>query len=169
MKYLMILALFVSPAALGKANCDVHRIYCAIVKLNPTINRAKAMKASNVLYKAAKHYKIDPMTSVGIIQQESGWDMGLAVVAHTNGAVDLGVAQINVKTAKDFGLSVPKLAVDPVYSLWAHAKILRHKVKVCRSKGWASGSEWSCYHSYSKNHRKRYERKAARWLVALRS
>ena len=122
------------------------------------------MRFSNTIYSAAKYYNLDARQMVAIIHQESRWDESVAVVVHNNGSIDLGLAQINQQTAIDYDLDIAQLIADPHYSIWAHAKILEQKIKVCQLKRVPASETWSCYHSYTKKHRKKYEKLVRRWL-----
>jgi hypothetical protein len=91
MKYLaIILLLLVSSADVeARPDCGRHPIFCKIVELRPSIDKAFAMEASNYIHASSKHYGTDPMESVAIIHQESSWREALvdAYVVHQNGSV----------------------------------------------------------------------------------
>ena len=63
-----------SGAAMAGANaqfCKRNSIYCAIVKLKPTIDKKFAMDLSNSIYKYSRRNNVDPYRVVAIAMQES--------------------------------------------------------------------------------------------------
>lgn len=160
----MILLVVVLCAVEAKVDCSIHEIYWHIKRLNPSMNSREAMKHSNTIYRAAEYYNLNPRHMVAIIQQESSWDDSVAVVVHRNGSIDLGLAQINQRTAQAYGLDVGRLIAEPSYSIWAQAKILKRKIRTCLMKGLKHDRAWSCYHSYTRQHRAKYEKLVRRWM-----
>lgn len=164
MRFIGILIALSVPMASVAASCDKHPINCHIRTLRSDLDPADSMRLSNVLHEVAAHYKLDPKVLVAVLYQESRIDESIAMVVHKNGSIDLGLAQINKRTAKDYGLDITKLMADSTYSLWAMGLIMRRKVNVCKRLGRAKGTEWSCYHSYTTKHRRVYERQVRRFL-----
>jgi len=57
-------------------DCNVHKIYCKIVELQPAVDKDWALKLSNLLYEKSKELSVDgiildPFRSVAIAMQES--------------------------------------------------------------------------------------------------
>ena len=170
MRHLLALLAFGSSSVYA-VDCDRHKIYCKIVKLKPSINKSFAMEASNHIYAASRHYKTDPMITVAIAMQESSWrnvDRYETVLTkkgeYVRGVSDIGVTQFHVNTVKNLGLDTQRLRTDLNYHIWEHTKLLKRKMRVCKSKGLAKGREWSCYHSYSPALNKHYAKLVGRFL-----
>ena len=180
MKYLVVLMLLGFSVNAHAANCKTHRIYCKIVKLQPRINKAKAMKISNIIYTKAKSIGIDPMISVAILNQENRFrdvntyqidrkvvekcdkKMCTKVITEVHRVADMGIAQINIKTAVDYGFDIKRLYDhDLEYALEVHFAILKSKIKMCKSLG---NDAWSCYHSKTQEHRLKYIKMVSRYL-----
>jgi hypothetical protein len=161
---LALLAFGFSNTAEAKVDCNRHKIYCKIKKLQPRIKYARAMQISNYIYRLARAHNIDPMVSVAILHQENRFrdvhtyeverDVkeechATSCVKHVtehHEVVDLGIAQINVKTAIYHGFDIQRLYDhDTEYAIEAHMVILASKIKACTKQ---FGEEaWSCYHS----------------------
>jgi len=174
MRYFLLALLLVSPTtALADSptpHCKRHPIYCKIVELRPDIDRRFAMELSNYIHKASKHFKTDPMVSVAIAMQESAIrniNRHDAVITPTltyvEGVSDIGIFQIHVNTVKYYNINPDWLMHDIQYQVWQHTKILRKKMDTCKTKGWEQGSEWVCYHSYTKKHRAVYKKLVNRY------
>ena len=160
-------------------NCNIHKIYCAIKKLKPSIKHEVAKPLSDYLYIYSKKYNLDPMISVSIAMQESSFRN--IVVTHRGVSIkdidgpvqtivtDIGIFQINAATAKHFKLHISSIKHDLEYAVAAHFKILSHKQKVCKAKFNLPDNEaWGCYHSYTKKQRLKYIRLVNRYLVKIR-
>lgn len=172
MKIKLILLYVLFLPTLKAIDCSRNPIYCHIVKLSPLIDRTKAMQLSNTIYKEAKTINLDPMISVAILMQESSFKhvntykktesteeycsdsyctKNITIIATV---VDLGIAQINVRTAVDYKLDLNMLYNrNTEYALKAHFTILKDKVNQCKHLG---EEAWSCYHSFTEEHRLRY-------------
>jgi len=175
MKYLFII-LYVfgfigTPIAWG-LDCSKHKIYCKIVELRPNIDKKWAMKFSNIIYVKAKAYKMDPLRSVAIAMQESSLrqinrkqavlvpnevcdDMGECETSYAivSGYSDISIWMFHVRTLKSFSID-PSLAQSSLeYATEKHFEILKHKIKACKRLG---KEAWSCYHSATPRHRKKY-------------
>ena len=176
-KLLLTLMLF-SSTAYAKVDCKVHKIYCKIVKLNPSIDTEFAFELSNLLYKKAKEYGTDPMVSVAIAMQESslrninrttqGYLEKDCDSTHQKSAMcvvpvvtDIGIFQIHVYTAKNYGFNMESLMTDIEYQVDSHLKILKQKLKNCRHLG---KEAWSCYHSTTPKYRLKYVKDVSRYL-----
>lgn len=121
----------------SEVECSKHPIYCQIRKNNPSLKKSKAMEISNVIYKATKKYKIPSRIYTAILMQESGYNP--KAVNQTCGVEDLfisnsidnikcvfndiGIAQINVETAKAYGFDLKRL-LELKYGTYAGAEVL---------------------------------------------
>lgn len=168
--YLFASLLFLFNVYAG-VDCNKHSIYCHIVKLNP--GAPKAMELSNYLYKYSTKYDTDPHISVAIAMQESSLRNrnryvygsfvnceGKRVVRKV--ATDIGLFQFHVRTIENMNIDSQRLQLDLEYAVEQHVKLLKHKMKVCKSKG--IDNTWGCYHSYTKEKRDEYVRKVRRFL-----
>lgn len=160
---------------LRNLDCSIHRIYCRITELQPNIDLNFAFHLSNLIFQEARKYNKDPMISVAIAMQESSlnninrveWvsdDKGNII----RGYSDIGIFQIHAMTAKEFNLDANRLMHDVQYQVQSHFKILKRKVSVCSQKRERlkvePGTEWSCYHSYTPEIRKRYKKLVERYI-----
>lgn len=184
MKALLLFTLLFSvaaPKAFGKVDCKRHKLYCKIIKLQPTINKAFALKLSNKIYRKAKKYKMNPFLSLAIINQESSLrnlnSFKRSVIGETTHCstyqcfkttvirqeiLDLGITQINVASAKYYGFDIDKLAALNIdYALEAHFVILKEKIRECSRFG---DTAWACYHSATPKHREKYIKAVRRFL-----
>lgn len=184
MIFLTSLAILVSTAeakdkhdedTLRNLDCSIHRVYCRITSLQPSIDLNFAFYLSNLVYQYAKKYNKDPMISIAIAMQESSlnninrveWvvnDKGETI----RGYSDIGIFQIHAMTAKEFNLDANRLMHDIEYQVASHFEILKRKVAVCKQKREklkvAVGNEWSCYHSYTPEIRKKYKKLVERYM-----
>lgn len=149
---LTLLLLGCITSSIVKADhCVDHPIYCQILKVQPKVDKRLAMQASNILHVAAKHYGYDPMISVAIGMQETGWrpqDRYRTLASGETVVTDIGLMQFYVPTVLDFDLDIDRLRNDLNYHIWQHAKLLKRKMNICKRYGWAEGEEWSCWHIY---------------------
>jgi len=171
MKNLFLLIFCLSSSYSFAVDCSLHKIYCRIVELKPGVNKSFAMELSNYLYAASKHYGTNPMISVAIAMQESSLrniDRYETVLTskgrYVKGVTDIGVFQFHVTTIKNLNIDAPRLRSDLRYATWQHVKLLARKQRICERKKWAEGVEWSCYHSYTKKHRRAYVEKVGKYL-----
>ena len=180
MKYFIVLMLLGFSANAYAVNCKTHKVYCKIVKLQPRINKAKAMKISNIIYRHATAIGVNPMVSVAILNQENrfrnvntyqidrkvveecGEKMCSKTIVETHKVVDMGIAQINIRTAVDYGFDIKRLYDHDVeYALEAHFIILKSKIRMCSKLG---VDAWSCYHSATPEYRLKYIKMVSRYL-----
>lgn len=173
------LALTASYTAYAK-DCNTHKVYCRILKLTPKIDKDRAMKLSNLIYREAKKYDIDPMISVAILKQENRFrdvhtyetsrdvieecyeTSCVKRVNELHEVVDIGVAQINVKTAVYNGFDLDRLySHDLEYAIECHMFLLNKKMKLCKELG---EEAWSCYHSKTPQFRTKYVEMVSRFL-----
>lgn len=180
MKYFIAIMLLGFSVNAYAENCKIHKIYCKIIKLQPRIDKVKAMKISNIVYTNAKAIGIDPMVSIAILNQENRFrdentyhierkviekcdkKMCTKTVTEIYKVADMGIAQINIKTAIDYGFDIKRLYDhDLEYALKAHLTILKSKIKMCKKLG---ADAWSCYHSKTPIHRLKYIKMVSRYL-----
>lgn len=178
-----LLMAFVTTSVSAKTFCERNRIYCKMIKLRPDIDREWAMNFSNILYKKAKKYKIDPMISVAIAMQESSLgryffnaktiirpagncyenfytsDKGKKYCVEDE-PTDVGNFQFSAKTMEHYKIDLSEL-LNLEYEIEWHLKILKHKMKVCSD---LKDAAWSCYHSFTPKFRKDYKKLVERYL-----
>lgn len=140
MKKLLLPLILFSSVTYG-ADCAKHPIFCQIKKNKPSIKNRYAMKLSNVIYKAAKKYKISSKVYTAILKQESNYTLsakgcskGLMEVKNpkkkgvtfveVKTCNDFGMSQVNYRTAKRYKIDTMKLIVNLDYSVMSGAKIL---------------------------------------------
>lgn len=124
-----------------------------IVKLNPYLSEKKAKMIANEITKGAKRVGMDPLPSVAIAFLESSFQIDAV-----SGTGDYGMFQINLKTAKDFGIPINQLGTLKG-QVQAHFQILKQKVKVCSELEKLQIDqvpEWTCYHSFTPKFRLKY-------------
>lgn len=182
MKYLIMLVMLLAPFTAEAAACDAanHPIYCRILKLNPRVNKDFAFRLSNIIHKEASKYNIDPMLSLAILMQENSFNEVntfrveehidrhcdekncYEVITKKKKAIDLGIAQINVRTALHYGLDINRLFDhDLEYAIQGHFRILSDKIRSCSHLG---PEAWTCYHSATEDKRNIYLNLVERFL-----
>lgn len=152
--------------------CEKHPIYCHIKNLRPSLPNRAAMELSNHIFRNARRFHINPRVAVAIAYQENRF-RDTVVKHYRHGklvSVDVGVWQLSVRTIgnynKQFNWNIDRLRLewDLDYQTAVAFRIMRRKQRICSKRGWAVGSEWSCYHSFTRKHRMEYERDVKRWL-----
>lgn len=139
MNRILLLSFLFSISVFADVDCNKHKIYCQIKKNSPKMPYKRAMKLSNIIYKAAKKYKIPANIYTAILKQESNYhleakgchkgimslnaDDGIAM-AEVKICSDFGISQIYYKTAIRYGLNISSLVSDLEYSVMAGAKVL---------------------------------------------
>lgn len=164
LRMLIALAALMGSFSVQALDCAQHPIYCHMKQLPTRLTPAERLDLSNTIHKVARTYELNPRQIVAILFQESRLDPTIARIVHKNGSVDLGIAQINLRTAKNYGLDIERLEQDNHYSIWAMARILKRKISVCRRLGRAPKEEWGCYHSYTKKYHDKYIKSVRRWM-----
>lgn len=164
-KYLLLLVLMTVPN-LARPQEKLqpkplqNPILAEILKLNPKVDKAFAIKLSRYIARYSKMFKTDPRLSVAIAMQETAFSnknrVGSVITSNgriVHGITDVGVFQIHVATIAYLGINTERLKVDVDYQTYWHTKILAEKIKICtqqRAKLKVSqGSEWACYHSFT--------------------
>lgn len=74
---LITYCIWIEIARAKAIDCNQHKIYCGIVKLQPRVDKAYAMELSNAIYKYSKTYNMDWKRSVAILMQETSIRKGL--------------------------------------------------------------------------------------------
>lgn len=184
MKFLFVIlislsALFASTSSFAE-DCKTHKIYCRILKLNPKIDKSRAFRLSNLIYVESQKTGVDPMISVAILMQESAFRSENRFHIETKTerycdqkgcyekiikdktVSDMGIAQINIGTAKFYKLDFERLFnLDTEYAIECHFLILKDKMSLCDHLG---DDSWTCYHSTTEEHRLTYKRLVSRYL-----
>lgn len=166
MKALIIIGImFFASTAYGKVNCNIHKLYCAIVKLKPKINKKFAMKLSNSIYKASKKHKVDPYRAIAIMRQESSinmnarntgskskshkecdeWEKCTIVKTTTTKTTDFGLFQFHIKTMQIHDLDIKQVMTDMNFTVDFAIAMIAGKIRMC-SKLWPD-TPWACYNS----------------------
>ncbi len=176
---LIVIGFCISPTAWG-ADCEKHKIYCKVVELRPNIDKSWAMKFSNIVYKKAKKYELDPMISIAIAMQESSLrqinrrqsvlvpkeacdEFGECVVEFEKivGYSDLSIWQFHVETLEAYNIDPVEVHTNLEYATDFHFKLLKKKIKMCKHLG---DEAWTCYHSATERFRKKYKDDVGRYL-----
>lgn len=148
-------------------NCytlDNHPIYTAIKILRPSIDNDFAITLSNHIHNNIYLKGLDPYLAVSIAMQES--TISHKVVSKNGQINDIGIFQINVRTAKAYRLDISKmLDNDLKYITKAYTIIMKDKINKCRNLGQEA---WSCYHSRTNKHRARYIKHVMRYYNKIR-
>lgn len=173
------LAIYTAEAK-GATECQANPIYCKILKLNPKLEKKFAMELSDKISAKAKAAKVNPLLSLAILMQESTLrhvntfktskveeeyckdGSCFKIVKEINEVNDMGIAQINIGTAKMYNFDIERLYKgDLDYTLDCHYALLKEKMRICASLGEES---FSCYHSINEPYRSIYVDMVKRWL-----
>lgn len=169
-------------------NCDRNPLYCAMLKLQPKVDRKWAMRFSNLLHRYAEKNDMDPWQSLAIAMQESslrqihrrenviiencsneksrqknsqkGPECNLK---YTKAITDMSVFQFHAQTILDYNMDIKKLHDDLEYAVKEHFKLLKTKMKNCPNE--ADLPDWTCYNSYHRAFRQRYYNLVKRYYV----
>lgn len=167
MKSLLVILFFCPLFSYGvtvqnRFNREVSVIKSIINRLNPSLSSKFTNRLAISVQKATSTHKICPRIYLAILMQESAFNMK-AVGCATRGCVDFGISQINIATIAHYSLQQTRLMTDLDYAVVAGARILSDiKIKYSKSdKTW-----WSRYNSYKPTHRRKYEMKVQRWIIA---
>lgn len=74
---------------------------------------------------------------------------------------DLGMFQLSPRTRHEFNFDSVQLLSNVHYAVTAHALVLRSKLLLPQCKG---PTGWSCYHSFTPDRRREYEKAVQRWF-----
>jgi hypothetical protein len=175
-KFIISILLFMFSANIYASDkkdiCQTHKLYCAILKLQPE-STFYAMALSNYIYKYSKQYDTDPYISIAIAMQESGLRnihrsaKGLSVEWVCFGDcgwkskekdiyTDFGMFQFHYGALDSYNIDFTKVFEhDLEYIVKTHVKILRDKIDMCSSS--YGDTAWACYHSATPKFKKKYE------------
>ena len=158
---------------LSKYNTICHKI----IKLNPKMDHKKALKLSNVFYKASKKFRISPTLLVSIAYQESRFRVstirkvkGLVFDENTNNfkeiriGADFCMMQIHFSNIKKMKLDTQRLLNEAKYCVETGAKILKiYKKRYAKTdKKW-----WTYYNAITKSKREIYFKHVTRHLSKI--
>lgn len=180
---LSLLILLVPLRAVAEEVCHGTPVFCDIVKLKPSVDKAFAKLLARSITRYSKKFGTNPKYSVAIAMQESTFtnvDRPGTVLTKTNvfmkGATDLGVFQLHILTLGELidqghKVDVKKLRTDVDYQTYWHTKILKRKIRICTAQreklGVEEGDEWSCYHSFTPKQRQTYVRFVTPYLFKI--
>jgi hypothetical protein len=158
-KLLILLALLVSPR-IGSFEGTINnptepecKVFKQIIKNKPKVDVRIARQLANLIKKYAFLNEMDPLRAVAIAMQESGYK---PIITKKNGKpFDIGIFQINVRTAKEFKLNTKKLMIDMEYSVKSYFIIMKQKKEICKR---LKSDSWSCYHSRTPVFRIKYKK-----------
>jgi len=138
-------------ASKAKADCERQPIYCQIKDNNPNISDTKAHLIAKYVIKSSKKYGIPANIYTAILMQESSYRLNalnkkcglqdknpLNYGQKTCVVQDVGISQINVKTAEAYKLDAARLTTDLEYSIDSGAMVLSwfHKRYSKTEKNW---------------------------------
>lgn len=159
-------------------SCDKNPIFCQILTLRPSIDKSWAYQFSNLLFKYAKQFNMDPMRSLAIAMQETSLKNQhrtrkvlvfynkcqdkkcIKTYKEVEGASDLSIFQFHIKTIKHFDIDPLKLNNSLEYAVKSHFKLLKYKQQRC---AYLKENAWACYHSKTPKYQKRYISMVNRW------
>lgn len=126
-----------------------------IKRLRPDFSDKKVTVLASKIKQSATKHGVNRKLLVAILMQESRLTHG--VKGKRRGKViDLGIAQINVKTAKAYKLDKKRLVNDLGYAIDSGAYILAEKQRIYGT--------WTAYHSNNAKNAARYEKLVKRYL-----
>jgi hypothetical protein len=152
------LLLGISTGAAAQVDCSTHKIFCAIKTINPRVESGFAMELSNYIYKYSKKYGTNPYRTVAIIAQES-------MFQQVNTEIDFGIYQLNEHTMRAYNIDKEKVLTDLEYATHKHIWLLKKKKEYCIN---LEEESWSCYHSATEKHRKKYVKLVNRYYNKIR-
>lgn len=152
-----------SPSTTAKSASSraaaVATLTARIMSLQPAGSATHAATLARTLMKIAPAHTAE-LISLGM--QESS-----LIPQHRwypDGSADLGVFQINSRTAMHYGCHLERLLLhDPEESVRCAARVLRDKRATCLGWGLSSEEATACYHSFSPRHRLKYMHALRRW------
>lgn len=141
------------------------------------MSQKKALKISNLVYKASKKYNVPPKVYTAMLMQESAYRLN--AVSKACGVLDLdkyeeacvysdfGMSQINYKTAKKYKMNLTELLTDLEYSINAGAEILSwfHKTYAKREpQMWFTRYNCGTARNVNRSTCNAYKKAVSRWL-----
>jgi len=173
MKWLLSLLLVMISSTAYSVDCKKHKVYCKVIELRPNIDKKWAMKFSNIIYKKAVKYQLDPIRSVCIGMQESSLrlidreqnilvfkkecnEIGMCTeeARMVKGISDVSVWMFHVDTIVAYNKDPILLRTDLEYATDFHFSLLKKKMNLCKNLG---KDAWTCYHSKTEKHRLNYK------------
>jgi hypothetical protein len=135
----------------------------------PSMDKQKAMQLSNKISSATKKAGLSTKVATAIARQESNYQMvdscKQVLIEGTEqlvrGCTDLGMFQIHIGTAQQYGLDLLLLSIDLEYNLKAYITVMKDKIKQCQHLG---DTAWTCYHSTTEKYRVQYYHLVSRWF-----
>ena len=124
---------------------------------NPFISMDYQEFLAKTVYRIAKDKGINPKLLSAVLMQESSYR---PIVRETS--TDIGIGQINARTADHYGFDKNRLKFDLEYSITSAATILADLKTKYASK---EPQTWfTRYHSYTPHHRMKYLIALQRWF-----
>jgi hypothetical protein len=135
------------------------------------------MQLSNIIYKYAKAFHVDPHISVAILMQENRFRNNHRYeymdyvhedgqIEEIRGITDYGIAQLHRSTIRNYNFDVKKLyEKDLDYTISCHMRILKDKIQLCKDMS----KPWACYHSKTKIFYNQYIPLVERYLNVKRN
>jgi soluble lytic murein transglycosylase-like protein len=146
----MLAAVFSAPGATARA----VQLCTRVLQLQPRAHPAWACQFADELDYWAGETGGDPRLALAVAMQESSLRMD--AVSPTG---DVSLFQFSPGTVRQYQMDRKLLKRDRAYSIRMHYLVMRDKRRMCPGpKG------WSCYHSVTPVHRKRYEHLVGRYL-----
>lgn len=108
-----------------------------IIALMLFVQPAQGQDLKAIVIAAAEKYNVDAVLFVAIVQQESNFE----TKAYNPKSQDYGLAQINYKTARAYGLNTHRLLHDSKYNAEAGARIL---ADIQNRYGYKEPQTWFC-------------------------
>lgn len=134
----------------------VKRIEQAILTLQPEGNPDVARQLARSLWFHCRAFKLDPMVAVALGFVESSLQPGKESPTH-----DIGIFQINERTARRYGLDIKRLKADIDYMVYAYALVVSDKLRICNN-------DLGCYNSINEPYRTRYRDRVHKQLNRLK-
>jgi len=183
MVIIIIIGFLFSTVAWGNINCEQHPTYCAIIKLNPKINKAFAMELSNEIYRKSIEYNVDKYRVIAIMQQESNtqmdayntkttstvhkecdeWKTCVITEVTVRKITDFGLFQFHINTVKRHNLDVQRIMTDMPFVVDFAVKMIAKKINMCKDK-WPK-TPWACYNSATKGPHEKYVKLVNRYYL----
>lgn len=139
--------------------CEDNPIFCQILDNSPNLDKNYAYELSNVIYRASKKYNINKHLLSAILMQESSYKLNA-----NNNNLDLGIAQINVNTAKSLKLNNKKLMTDLKYSVEAGASVLKWFQKTYKKR---EPDTWYCRYNVGSRKNANESKACAAYIKAV--
>jgi hypothetical protein len=168
-----LLLLCTNNAFAEAKECKSPKLYCQIMKFNRNFDKAEAKLLADKISLKAKIAKIDASAALAILIHESGLknintyktsasveescdSSGCRIItSETKNVFDMSLAQINIKTAIDYGFDIKRLYKGELdYALDCFFIILKSKMHLCEIL--SKTPTYSCYHSINDPYRLLY-------------